>query len=105
MCLLLSVNDFLLFYEIDNVGRERLGRRIVAHSSARRERAAEAHIPRHSKGKKGVESSSQTQHEPEYAPAYEPEYEVENEAEKVEKVSPQPRTRKNPRNRWKMLPV
>ncbi|KAK2395062.1 hypothetical protein QL285_056828 [Trifolium repens] len=45
----------------DKVGRQRGGKESVAHSSARREYATEAEIPRKGKGKKGVGSSRDAQ--------------------------------------------
>jgi hypothetical protein len=56
----------------DKVGRQRMGRESVAHNISRRERAAEATIPRwgRSKGKNVVGSSSEAQHEPAYEPQH-----------------------------------
>ncbi|MCI24554.1 hypothetical protein A2U01_0045738, partial [Trifolium medium] len=48
----------------DKVGRQRLGKQSLAHSSARRERAGQAGIPKRGKGKRAG-STSEAQHEPE----------------------------------------
>ncbi|KAK2434268.1 hypothetical protein QL285_019435 [Trifolium repens] len=71
----------------DKVGRQRMGRESVAHNIARRERAAEASIPRRgrSKGKNVVGSSSEAQHEP----AYEPQHHNHDEDEDATEIAPE----------------
>lgn len=71
----------------DKVVRQRMGRESVAHNIARRERAAEATIPRRgrSKGKNVVGSSSEAQHEP----AYEPRHHNHDEDEDATEIAPE----------------